>query len=102
MNKLYQSTARDIEQWMNSNFGALLTMQIPVTKTITFSAPHGYLTVDKTEDSESYRVTYHNKIYKDSPFVLPTAFSTEFSIVEIVNSNEVRNLIYKITGELPN
>lgn len=26
---------------------------------------------------------------------------TEFSIEEVVNSNEVRNKIYQITGELP-
>lgn len=76
-------------------------MQIPVTKTLTLSVPHGYLSVDKTKDGESYQVTYHNKIYKNSPFVFPTTFSTEFSVQEIVNSNEVRAKIYQITGELP-
>lgn len=76
-------------------------MQIPVTKTLTLSVPHGYLSIDKTENGESYQVTYHNKIYKNSPFVLPTTFSTEFSIAEVVNSSEVRNKIYQITGELP-
>lgn len=76
-------------------------MQIPVTKTLTLSVPHGYLSIDKTENGESYQVTYHNKIYKNSPFVLPTTFSTKFSIEEVVNSSEVRNKIYQITGELP-
>ena len=76
-------------------------MKIPLTKTVTMQVNHGELEI-KTVKDNSYEVYYHNNIYQNSPFKMTQSFSTEFSIQEIVNSNEVINFITSITGETHN
>lgn len=62
-------------------------MRIPMTKKIVMETRNGEMEITKIGDS--YHLTYHNPIYKGSPFKVPTSFSTSFTIDEILNSSEV-------------
>lgn len=62
-------------------------MLIPMTKKVVSETRSGAMAITKIGDS--YRLTYHNPIYKGSPFKVPTSFSTAFSINEILKSSEV-------------
>lgn len=73
-------------------------MKIPLTKTITSQVSHGYLEINEIP-SGSYQVTYHNNLFKNSPFTCPITFSTDFSYSEIINSSEVIQFVSGITGE---
>lgn len=62
-------------------------MKIPMTKKITMETSNGEMEFLKIEDS--YHLTYHNPVYKNNPFKVPTSFSTDFTIEQIMNSHEV-------------
>lgn len=62
-------------------------MRIPMTKKIVMETRNGEMEITKIGDS--YHLTYHNPIYKGSPFKVPTSFSTSFTVDEILNSSEV-------------
>lgn len=66
------------------------TIKVPVTKTVTTRVPNGNFEISL--DSGVYRLTYHNKVYKNSPFTGPS-FKSEYTIEEIMNSSEVRNFL---------
>jgi len=81
-------------------------MKISLEKTITAVVNHGYLEINKIPSkdqwdipNESYQVIYHNNLFKNSPFICPTTFSTEFSYSELVNSSEIKKFVSGITGE---
>ena len=84
-------------------------MKIQLTKTVSYTAPHGFITVEKVpsqdffgDPSEAWQVTYHNNLLKNSPFKLNPTFSSEFTLMEVVNSHEIHKAISDITGEIPN
>lgn len=62
-------------------------MKVPMYKTVTYQVLNGEMEIVKEDDS--YHLTYHNPIYKNSPFKLPQSFSTSFLIQEILASSEV-------------
>ena len=65
-------------------------MKIALTKTkeVMTTVSNGELEIEQKDDS--WHVTYHNKIYKGSPFKLPMSFSTTFTADQVINSNEVQ------------
>jgi len=62
-------------------------MRIPMTKKIVMETRNGEMEITKIGDS--YHLTYHNPIFKGSPFKMPTSFSTDFTIDQILKSSEV-------------
>ena len=62
-------------------------MKLPMYKTVSYEVPNGEMEIDIVDDS--YELTYHNKIYKNSPIKVPITFSTKFSIAEVMASSEV-------------
>lgn len=60
---------------------------VQMTRAITVQAPNGEMHIEKIGDS--YHLTYHNQLYKGSPFPLPMQFNTDFSLDQIINSSEV-------------
>lgn len=83
-------------------------MKIELTKTVSYTVPHGFITVEKVpshdrfgDPSEAWQVTYHNDLLKNSPFKLHPTFSSKFSLMEVANSHEIRKAIRDITGNTP-
>jgi hypothetical protein len=48
----------------------------------------------------SWFVSYENIIYTKSPFVMPTSFSKEHSIVEVLDSKEVKSFLSRFDDSL--
>jgi hypothetical protein len=64
---------------------------VPITKTVTYQAPHGELHIELEDDT--YYVWYHNSHFKGSPFKCSVSFSTAFTIEQIRNSYEVSRFL---------
>ena len=62
-------------------------MRVPMTKKIVMELNNGEMEFERIGDT--YHLTYHNPIYKNNPCKVPTSFSTDFTIEQIMNSNEV-------------
>lgn len=60
---------------------------VTMKKKIVMEAENGEMKI--TRDGDTYRLEYHNRFYKNSPFKVPTTFSTDFTIEEIISSHEV-------------
>lgn len=60
---------------------------VPMTKKIFLETRNGEMKIKRKGDT--YSLEYHNPIYVNSPFKMPTQFSTDFTIEEIIKSNEV-------------
>ena len=73
-----------------------MTTSIPLLRSFASTVPHGSLEI--TQRGDSKRVTYHNAIYKGSPFEMPTSFNAAFSDQKILDSVEVRTFVHRITG----
>lgn len=68
---------------------------IPLTKTVLYTVDNGTLKIE--ERNGSYYVTYINPLYKNSPFELPTQFSTDFTPAQVAKSSEVISFVHGIT-----
>lgn len=60
---------------------------VPVMKTVSFQVQNGEMKIRKVDDA--YVLEYHNHIYVGNPFRVPTQFSTDFTIEQIMRSSEV-------------
>ena len=76
-----------------------MTTSIPLLHSFVSTVSHGSLEITQCGDSK--RVTYHNAIYKGSPFKVPVIFSATFSDQEIANSAEVAKFVKSVTGITP-
>lgn len=62
-------------------------MKIQMYAKVVTEIPNGEMEIIK--DGDSYRLIYHNSIYTNSPFKLPMTFSTDFTIEQIISSQEL-------------
>jgi len=60
---------------------------VPMTKTVVNTVKNGEMIIELKGDT--YHLEYHNHLYKNSPFKVPTSFSNSFSINQILKSHEV-------------
>ena len=66
-------------------------LRIPLNKKVLVDVPNGEMVI--TQEGTRYILEYINPIYVGSPFKMPTSFSTEYGISEILNSPEVRQFL---------
>jgi hypothetical protein len=70
-------------------------MIIEVTNTQHYIVKNGTLHIEKTGDH--YSIEYHNPIYTNSPFKMPTTFSDRYTIEEILQSHELAEFLSRFT-----
>lgn len=66
-------------------------LTVPMTKIVKMEVSNGEIRVYRKDDT--YTLEYHNIFFKNTPFRMPTQFSTSFSIDEILKSNEVKKFM---------
>lgn len=62
-------------------------MKVQMYKEVRYEVANGLMEIEIINNL--YELTYYNSFYKNSPFKLPTTFSTRFTIQEILASSEV-------------
>jgi hypothetical protein len=72
-----------------------MTKTVPLMKDLGVSVPNGELKIKQS--GGGYFVEYHNPIYVNSPFIMPTTFNSKFTIEEILNSRELQKFIARFS-----
>lgn len=66
-----------------------MSLRIALRKKLvtTTTVPNGEMEI--LDEGDSWALVYHNSIYKNSPFRMPTTFSKAFELSELMRQPEV-------------